>query len=77
MKVILDNLAEGQRPQEIVKSYPSLVIEDVEAVIVSAAAPFADDLYHVCRSIILMNGRDILRSQQYLRDAHVDHELLQ
>jgi len=46
IKVILDNLAEGQRPEEIVKSYPSLVIEDVNAVIAFAAASVADDLYH-------------------------------
>ncbi len=46
IKVILDNLAEGQRPEEIVKSYPSLAIEDVEAVIAFAAGSIAEDLYH-------------------------------
>ena len=46
IKVIIDNLAEGQSPEEIVKSYSSLVIEDVEAVIAFAAASIADDLYH-------------------------------
>ena len=46
IKVILDNLAEGQKPDEIVKSYPSLVIEDVEAVIAFAAASIAEDIYH-------------------------------
>lgn len=32
IKVILDNLAEGHSPEEIVKSYPSLTVEDVRAV---------------------------------------------
>ncbi len=32
VKVIMDNLAEGHTPEEIVKSYPSLTIDDVRAV---------------------------------------------
>ncbi|MFH1825251.1 MAG: DUF433 domain-containing protein [Candidatus Firestonebacteria bacterium] len=37
VSVILDNLAEGSTPEEIVKQYPSLTIEDVQASIVYAA----------------------------------------
>ena len=43
VKVILDNLAEGHTPPQIVKSYPSLTIKDVNAVIAFAAASAADD----------------------------------
>ena len=43
VKIILDNLAEGHTPQQIVRSYPSLTIEDVNAVIAFAAASAADD----------------------------------
>jgi len=43
IKVILDSLAEGHTPQEIVKSYPSLSQEDVYAVIAYAAAATSDD----------------------------------
>lgn len=43
VKVILDNLAEGHTPTQIVKSYPSLTIKDVNAVIAFAAASAADD----------------------------------
>ena len=46
IKVILDNLAEGQKTKDIVKSYPGLKIEDVEAVIAFAAASMADDFFH-------------------------------
>jgi uncharacterized protein (DUF433 family) len=35
--VILDNLAEGLSPQEIVAEYPPLVLEDVQAAIAYAA----------------------------------------
>jgi len=35
--VILDNLAEGATPEEIVKNYPPLTIEDVKAAIAYAA----------------------------------------
>jgi uncharacterized protein (DUF433 family) len=38
VSVILDNLAEGANEMEIVKSYPSLTIEDVKAAIAYAAA---------------------------------------
>lgn len=37
VSVILDNLAEGANEMEIVKSYPSLTIEDVKAAIAYAA----------------------------------------
>ena len=46
IKVILDNLAEGQSTQSILRSYPSLVNEDVQAVIAFAAASLADDFCH-------------------------------
>jgi uncharacterized protein (DUF433 family) len=46
IKVILDNLAEGQSTEEIIKSYPGLSHDDVEAVIVFAAASITDDLYY-------------------------------
>jgi len=36
--VILDNLAEGLLPEEIVVEYPPLTIEDVQAAIAYAAA---------------------------------------
>lgn len=35
--VILDNLAEGASPEEIVSEYPPLTIEDVKAAIAYAA----------------------------------------
>ena len=35
--VILDNLAEGATPEEIVKEYPPLTIEDVQAALKYAA----------------------------------------
>lgn len=35
--VVLDNLAAGLRPEEIVSSYPSLSVESVRAVIAYAA----------------------------------------
>jgi len=43
VKVILDNLAEGHTPQQIVESCPSLSIDDVQAVIAFAAASITDD----------------------------------
>ena len=36
--VVLDNLAAGLGPEEIVSSYPSLTVESVRAVIAYAAA---------------------------------------
>ena len=45
-KVVLDNLAEGHGAQEILESYPSLSIEDVQAVIAYAAASVADEYCH-------------------------------
>jgi uncharacterized protein (DUF433 family) len=44
IKVILDNLAEGQSVEDILTSYPGLSAEDVKAVIAFAAASLADDL---------------------------------
>ncbi len=35
--VILDNLAEGATPEEIVSEYPPLTLDDVKAAIVYAA----------------------------------------
>jgi len=35
--VILDNLAEGLSPEEIVAEYPPLTVEDVQAAIAYAA----------------------------------------
>ena len=43
IKVILENLTEGHTPEQIVKSYPSLTVEDVQAVIAFAAASVTDD----------------------------------
>jgi uncharacterized protein (DUF433 family) len=37
VSVILDNLAEGRTPQQIVRDYPPLKIEDVKAAIAYAA----------------------------------------
>lgn len=37
VSVILDNLAEGVNEQEILKSYPSLVPDDIKAAIAYAA----------------------------------------
>jgi len=37
VSVILDNLAEGVNEQEILKSYPSLVSDDIKAAIAYAA----------------------------------------
>lgn len=45
VKVVLDNLVEGHSPEEIVKSYPTLTVEDVRAVISFAAASVKDDLF--------------------------------
>ena len=45
IKIILDNLVEGHTPEEIVKSYPSLTLEDVRAVIAFAAASVTDDYF--------------------------------
>lgn len=38
VSVILDNLAEGLSPEEIVAEYPALTLEDVRAAIRYAAA---------------------------------------
>ncbi|MGC8784068.1 MAG: DUF433 domain-containing protein [Armatimonadota bacterium] len=38
VSVILDNLAEGLSPEEIVAEYPSLTLEDIRAAIHYAAA---------------------------------------
>ena len=37
VSVILDNLAEGVNEKEILKSYPSLTIDDIKAAIAYAA----------------------------------------
>jgi uncharacterized protein (DUF433 family) len=46
IKVILDNLAEGQTTQEILASYPNITHDEVQAVIAFAAASVADDICH-------------------------------
>lgn len=38
VSVVLDNLAEGMLPAEIVQEYPPLVFEDVQAAMAYAAA---------------------------------------
>jgi uncharacterized protein (DUF433 family) len=45
VKVILDNLAEGHTPEQIVKSYPSLTVDGVRAVIAFAAVSCRDDYF--------------------------------
>ena len=37
VSVILDNLAEGTTPQDVLASYPSLKVEDIRAAIAYAA----------------------------------------
>jgi len=37
VSVILDNLAEGMTPEEIVKEYPPLTMEDIRAALAYAA----------------------------------------
>jgi uncharacterized protein (DUF433 family) len=37
VSVVLDNLAEGMPPEEVVSEYPSLTLEDVRAAMVYAA----------------------------------------
>ena len=37
VSVILDNLAEGMKEEEIIKSYPSLRLTDIKAAIAYAA----------------------------------------
>jgi len=37
ISIILDNLAAGVKPEEIIKSYPSLSTEDIQAAISYAA----------------------------------------
>ena len=44
IKVILDNLAEGHTPEDIVGSYPGLTVADVYTVIAFAARSVADEL---------------------------------
>jgi uncharacterized protein (DUF433 family) len=44
VRAILASLAEGDQPEEIVKAFPSLCVDDVRAVIAFAAASASDDL---------------------------------
>jgi len=44
LKVVLDNLAEGHAPEDIVKEYPGLTLEAVYAAIAYAAAAAADEM---------------------------------
>jgi len=43
VKVVLDSLAEGHSPEEIVASYPTLSSDSVRAIVAYAAASAADD----------------------------------
>lgn len=45
VSVILDNLAEGLTPEQIVKEYPPLVLEDIRAAIAYAAALAREEEY--------------------------------
>ena len=38
VSVVLDNLAEGRTPTEVVNDYPPLTLEDVQAALAYAAA---------------------------------------
>ena len=42
VSVILDNLAEGETPDSIVESYPSVTVEDVRAALHYAASLASD-----------------------------------
>jgi len=44
VSVILDNLAEGLTPEEIIAEYPPLTLEDVRAAISYAAATREEEL---------------------------------
>lgn len=44
LKVVLDNLAEGHTPEEILRAYPGLTSDAVSAVIVYAASMAADEM---------------------------------
>ena len=44
VRAILASLADGDQPEEIVKAFPSLCVDDVRAVIAFAAARVSDDL---------------------------------
>jgi uncharacterized protein (DUF433 family) len=44
VSVILDNLAEGVSEQELLKSYPSLTLDDIKAAIAYAAIAYAAEL---------------------------------
>ena len=44
LKVVLDNLAEGHTPDEILNEYKSLTLEAVYAAIAYAAAAAADEM---------------------------------
>jgi uncharacterized protein (DUF433 family) len=37
VSVVLDNLAAGQKPEDILKAYPSLSLESIQAAIAYAA----------------------------------------
>jgi uncharacterized protein (DUF433 family) len=43
VSVVLDNLAEGLTPEEIVAEYPPLTVEDVRAAVAYAAALARDE----------------------------------
>lgn len=44
VRTILASLAEGDRPEDILKDFPTLTAEDIQAVIAFAAASAEEDL---------------------------------
>ncbi len=50
VSVVLDNLAAGSSPEQIVADYPSLSVEDVHAAIAYAAELARERLLPVARS---------------------------
>lgn len=44
LRTILASLADGDRPEDILKDFPTLTAEDVQAVIAFAAASAEEDL---------------------------------
>jgi uncharacterized protein (DUF433 family) len=44
LRIVLESLADGDTPEEIVRSYPSVKLEDVRAAIAFAARSAAEDI---------------------------------
>lgn len=47
MAIILDGLAEGLSPEEIIEQYPSLTIEDIRAALAYAAELAMENIWKV------------------------------